>query len=398
MRFCWALGVGVALGLMAAGPAFSCENTGSFDRFKAEMRAEAKAGGVSEATLRRALDPLTFDPGIVRKDRRQAFFAQDFYTFANRLVSADRLRRGPGQIAKYRAVFDRVQREQGVPAAVITAFWGLESDFGINMGKDDSLRSIATLAYDCRRPELFRPQLIAALKIIERGDLDPAEMIGSWAGELGQTQFLAVHYLNHATDYDGDGKANLIKSAPDVIGSTAKLLRFKGWRPNEPWLQEVRVPSDLDWRQADIAITHAESQWAAWGVRKADGSPLANGGRAASLILPMGRKGPAFLGYANYQVFLEWNESLVYATTAAYFASRLAGAGPMRQPQSEGVGYGHEATLRVQRLLSRAGYDVGKVDGKIGTKTRAAIRAAQIKYRLPADAYPSAELERALGG
>ena len=194
------------------------------------------------------------------------------------------------------------------------------------MGKYQAIRSLTTLAYDCRRSDMFRGHLFDALRMIERGDLTPAEMLGSWAGELGQTQMMPSEYLKYAVDYDGDGKRNLLRSVPDVIGSTANYLVSLGWKRGEPWLQEVRVPAQVPWQEADLTIPHPRAEWAKLGVTLADGRALPAGGPEASLLLPMGRFGPAFLVYPNFQAYLKWNCSLVYSTTAAYYAARLAGA------------------------------------------------------------------------
>ena len=294
---------------------------------------------------------------------------------------------------KYQAVFDRAEKQYGVPAAVITGFWGLESDFGTGMGKDNSIRSLTSLAYDCRRADMFRGHLFDALRLIQRGDLVPSEMIGSWAGELGQTQMMPSEYIKYAVDYDGDGKRNLLRSVPDVIGSTANYLVSLGWKRGEPWLREVRVPANMPWDQADLAIQHPLAQWAAWGVTLPDGRPLQKENLKASLLLPMGRFGPSFLVFDNFQAYLKWNNSLVYSTTAAYYATRLAGAPPMRR----GTGtppppLGLEQARELQQLLTKAGYDVGGADGKLGLSSRQAIRSMQVKLGLPADSYPTVEL------
>ena len=190
------------------------------------------------------------------------------------MLPAYRLQQGAAQIKKNQAVFDRAEKQYGVPAAVITGFWGLESDFGSNQGKDNSIKSLATLAYDCRRADMFRGHLFDALRLIERGDLQPADMLGSWAGELGQTQMMPSEYIKWAVDYDGDGKRNLIRSVPDVIGSTANYLVSLGWKRGEPWLEEVRVPAKMPWEQADLTVQHPRSQWATWGVTRPDGRAL----------------------------------------------------------------------------------------------------------------------------
>jgi hypothetical protein len=228
-------------------------------------------------------------------------------------------------------------------------------------------------------------------------------MIGAWAGELGQTQFLPSHYLKHAVDYDGDGRRNLIASVPDVIASTANFLVHLGWRRGEPWLQEVRVPNadhgNLPWDQADLAVQHPRSKWAGWGVTLPDGRPLPKDATPASLLLPMGRHGPAFLAYQNFEVYLEWNHSLIYCVTVAYLGTRLAGAPAMQRGSPDIPVLGAEEVKELQQLLVRRGYEVGEVDGKLGAATRGSVKAAQMKLGLPADSYPTPELlERLRGG
>ena len=221
-----------------------------------------------------------------------------------------------------------------MPPEVIAAFWGLESDFGANMGNLPTLRSLVSLAYDCRRSKMFQDETIAALKIIDRGDLSPPEMIGSWAGELGQTQFLPTHYFNYAVDYDGDGHRNLLRSSADVIGSTANYIATGlKWRRGEPWLQEVRVAAEPAMGPGRPDHPASALEMGAWGVTYPDGRALPNDNLPASLLLPMGRTGPAFLAYPNFAAYTEWNNSLIYSTTAGYLATRIAGAPPMRQPQ-----------------------------------------------------------------
>jgi lytic murein transglycosylase len=213
-----------------------------------------------------------------------------------------------------------------VPGPVLIAFWALETDFGGFMGDFPTIPSIATLAWDCRRPEKFREQLLGALRLYDQGDLELEDMKGAWAGEIGHTQFMPKEYNETAVDFDGDGHRNLRRSVPDAMASGAALLIKHGWQANQPWLQEVKVPADLPWDQADIAIQHPRSQWAKWGVKAAKGKLKADNFQA-SLLLPMGKDGPAFLAYDNFtKAYLLWNESLVYSTTAAYLATRIAGA------------------------------------------------------------------------
>ncbi|WP_246667999.1 MULTISPECIES: lytic murein transglycosylase [Bradyrhizobium] len=380
---------------VASPRAASCHNGQNFDRFLAELKQKAVAAGVSQRTIAEAAPYLVYDQGIVNRDRGQRVFGQIFTQFAGRMAANYRMQQGQQYIRTYAAAFARAEKEYGVPPAVIAAFWGLESDFGVQMGNLPTLKSLVSLAYDCRRSEMFQSETIAALKIIERGDLTPDEMIGSWAGELGQTQFLPTHYFNYAVDYDGDGHRNLLQSGPDVIGSTANYIATGlKWRRGEPWLQEVRVPqaTNFPWDQADLTIKLPRSKWVSLGVTSTDGKPLANDEMPASLLLPMGRMGPAFLAYANFAAYTEWNNSLIYSTTAGYLAGRIAGAPPMQRPHAPVAQLPFGEIKELQGLLARAGYDVGKIDGVLGQASRSAVKAMQMKYGLPADSWPTAEL------
>jgi len=369
----------------------------TFDRFLADLKQQAATAGVSQRTLAEASPYLVYDQGIVNRDRGQRVFGQVFTEFAGRMAATYRMQQGQAKIKAHAAAFARAEKEYGVPPAVIAAFWGLESDFGANMGNLPTLRSLVSLAYDCRRSERFAGETIAALEIIDRGDLTPDEMVGSWAGELGQTQFLPTHYFNYAVDYDGDGHRNLLSSVPDVIGSTANYIATGlKWRRGEPWLEEVHAPpntaSNFPWDQADLTIQLPRSKWAQLGVTYADGRNLPNDNMPASLLLPMGRTGPAFLAYANFAAYTEWNNSLIYSVTAGYLATRIAGAAPMRKPSGAVAQLPFNEVKELQQLLVRAGFDVGKVDGVLGQQSRTAVKAMQVKYGLPADSWPTAEL------
>ena len=365
----------------------------SFDQFLAQLKQNAIAAGVSQRAIAAASPYMVYDQGIVNRDRGQRVFGQIFTEFAGRMASEGRRVRGQKLIQTYAQAFARAEKEYGVPPAVITAFWALESDFGAVQGKLPTLRSLVSLAYDCRRAQMFHDETIAALKIIDRGDLSPAEMIGSWAGELGQTQFLPRHYFDYAVDYDGNGHRDLLHSAPDVIGSTAHYIATGlKWRRGEPWLQEIRVPANLPWDQADLTIKHPRAKWASWGVTYADGRPLPNDDLPASVLLPMGRTGPAFLAYPNFAAYTEWNNSLIYSTTAAYLATRIAGAAPMRKPAAHVAQLPFNEIKELQQLLAKQGFEVGKIDGILGQQSRIAVKTVQMKYGLPADSWPTAEL------
>jgi len=386
--------VSLSLGVMLAGQALAvtCQTSISFERWLEDFKKEALASGIKPQVLAAASPYMKFEQRIVNRDRAQGVFNQSFLKFSDRLIPATRLQRGQAQISSHASLFAKVEKEFGVPAPILTAFWGLESDFGSNTGNSNIFGALATLAYDCRRPDYFRPQLMDALRIVQRGDLTVDEMMGGdWAGELGAMQFTASDYYKNALDYDGDGKRNLVKSTPDTVASAANFLKNLGWKRGEPWLQEVRLTKDLPWDQADLTIQLPVSQWKAWGVKPAYGA-LANDAAKAALLLPMGRKGPAFLAYENFQVLQGWNNSMVYVTTVAYFATRLAGAPPVHRGDPDIEVMQPNEVTELQRILLRMGEDIGEADGKVGAKTRAAIKRAQMKVGLPADSYPSTEL------
>jgi lytic murein transglycosylase len=365
---------------------------GSFDAWLAAFRREALSQGITNETLATAAPLMKVDPAVLSKDRGQGVFTQTFVEFAARMAEGYRLPQGKERIKQNASTFARIEREFGVPAPVIVAFWALETDFGANMGDVPTIRALTTLAHDCRRPELFREQLFAALRILQAGDLTLDQMKGPFAGELGQLQFLPTHYFDFAIDYDGDGHRNLIRSTPDALASAANYAAKLGWRRGEPWLEEVRVPAGLPWEESGIDIAHPRSQWASWGVDRVDGSPLDADRLEASLLLPMGRHGPAFLAYPNFTiVYLQWNKSFVYATTAAYLATRIDGA-PRMTVSGKIPSLSQDQMKALQSELARRGYDIGKIDGVLGIQTRTAVRDMQKKLGFPADAYPTVEL------
>jgi lytic murein transglycosylase len=393
----------LALAVLAAlwaAPSFAatCRNTANFDNWLAQFKKDAVAAGVARKVVEEASPELYFDPQILKRDHGQAVFNQTFLQFADRMVGGYRIPNGEKKMQQHAALFREIEKKYGVPAPVITAFWGLESDFGADFGKFKILPALTTLAYDCRRGDYFRPQLMDALRLIQNGDQKIPDMVGAWAGEFGGIQITASDYYKYGVDGDGDGRRDLIKSVPDTLASAGNFLEHLGWRRGEPWLQEVRVPESLPWQEADLNIKHPVSQWVKWGVKPAYGQ-LPAGSMDASLILPMGRRGPAFLAYPNFQAFLGWNSAYVYSTTVAYFATRLNGA-----PAFDHEGAKHvqplatEQVVELQKLLNKQGYDVGEPDGKVGNATRAAVKKAQLKFGLPADSYPDAELLHRLEG
>jgi lytic murein transglycosylase len=370
----------------------ACQPPAAFPKWLQSFKQQAVAQGISPRVVSAALDGVTYDPATIAKDRGQAVFAQSFLQFAGRMVSANRLQAGSALLKKHANTFAKIEQQYGVPGPVLVAFWGLETDFGKIMGNMQTLRSLATLSFDCRRPEKFSAELLDALRVIQRGDLSPQEMRGPAHGEVGQFQFQPSTYWNHAVDFDGDGRRDLIRSVPDSLASAANYLRAIGWQPNQPWLEQVQVPADLPWDQADVTIKRPRLFWAQHGVTYLNGKPIPGDNLPTSLVLPMGRNGPAFLAYPNFDIYTEWNNSLIYALTAGYYATRLAGAPALSKGRGAVEPLSLAQAKEVQQHLAKLGFDVGKIDGVIGAATREAVRTMQIKYGLPADSYPTAEL------
>ncbi|MEA2985354.1 MAG: hypothetical protein QOD94_1608 [Alphaproteobacteria bacterium] len=370
----------------------TCRNSGSFEQWVARFKQEALASGVSQATISRALDGVTYDPNIVKRDHGQGVFQQSFIQFSDRMTNKNRFQNGLVQMKKNAQLLARIEQQFGVPPSVIVAFWGLETDYGAERAATFSvIRSMATLAYDCRRSDFFRQQLLDALRIVQRGDLRPEEMAGQWAGELGPTQFTPSDYYKYGVDFDGDGRVDMVHSVPDALASAANLMKGFGWQRGQPWLQEVRVPAQLPWDQADLAIQHPRSEWVKLGVTAASGTLPADN-LPASLLLPMGRNGPAFLAYPNFKAYLQWNAAMVYATTAAYFATMFDGAPRMGRGNAPVTPLSRDQVKELQQLLRVHRLYDGEIDGSAGSATRPAVKKGQLKVGLPADSYPSPEL------
>jgi lytic murein transglycosylase len=384
--------LGASLIAGAADAAPRCQNTGDFNQWVDQFKKDALAQGIPSKVVTAVSPELTFDEAVIKRDSGQGVFQRTFLDFSKRLLAGARIPNGVAKMKEHAALFARIEQTYGVPPEVLTAVWGLESDYGAIFGKFKILPSLATLAYDCRRGDHFRPELMDALRIIQRGDQRLDEMNGNWAGEFGGMQFTPTNYIKYGVDFDGDGRRDLIKSVPDTLASAANYLKSIGWRRGEPWLQEVEVPASMPWQEADLEIQHPRSKWAAWGVKAAHGT-LPKDNLQASLILPMGRNGPAFLAYPNFKVFIDWNSAFVYSTTVAYFATRLGGAPPVSEEGAKKVEpLTTEQVMDLQRMLNAQGYNVGEIDGKLGAGSRKAVKAAQLKHGLPADSWPTTEL------
>lgn len=387
MRFPLAA-LAVALSATASQAAVPCG--GSFSGFVKKMKQEAVARGHAPSTVDSFFRTVRQDPETIAADRRQGVFQLPFLDFSQRLISQNRIQRGRQMEQKWDDVFERIEAEYGVPRGVLLAFWAFETDYGAVQGDFNTVNSLMTLAHDCRRPDLFRPQVFSAIELYEQGGLDPASTTGAWAGEIGMVQMLPGDIIESGVDADGDGAVRLKTSPPDALTSGAKMLRHLGWRPNEPWLQEVEVPAEMDWAQTGLDTKKTASDWLEMGVRPRSGS-LQRPDLPASLLLPQGHEGPAFLAYPNFDVYFEWNESFVYVMTAAYFATRLEGA-PVYDAGDPEPGLNERQMIRLQETLKARGYDVGGVDGILGEMTRKAVQAEQERLGLPADAWPTPSL------
>lgn len=362
---------------------------GQFKTFVANLKTEAIEQGIDETTAAKFLSKVRPDPAALKADRAQGVFQRPFIDFSRRLISENRIKRGRANGKKYDSIFDQIENEYGVSRGVLLAFWAFETDYGTFQGDFNTANALVTLAHDCRRPELFRPQIFAAMKLFEQGAFDPARTTGAWAGEIGMVQMLPADILENGVDGDGDGKVSLKTSAPDALMSGGKMLSHLGWQPGQPWLAEVTLPKDFDWSLTGLQTSKSVEEWEKLGVTARNGS--LQKGLTASVLLPQGHKGPAFIAYPNFNIYFEWNQSFTYVLTAAYFATRLEGAKVYDAGNPE-QGLNGEQMKVLQKRLQARGHDVGKIDGILGAGTRAAVRTEQQRLGLPVDGWPTAEL------
>jgi len=380
-------------GLWAAAP----QDPPDFTRCKTELTRKAIAAGVSEQTANTVLASARYLERVIELDRRQPEFTTPFADYLNRRVNDERVQKGREMLRKHRALLERVHRETGVPAPYLVAFWGMETNYGSYFGKMPVPSALATLACDTRRPTLFTRQLIAALRIIDEGAIDPEDMEGSWAGAMGHVQFMPTVFLEHAVDADGDGRRDLWHSLPDAMMSAGRFLQSMGWDGRYRWGREVLLPENFDYALADGRRLPL-ARWRQLGVRDAFGQTLARASLDARLILPAGHRGPAFLVYDNFDVIMGWNRSEFYALAVGYLADRIAGAGPLRQPPPEDMpALSRQQVMALQQALNERGFDTGTPDGILGPATRAAIRRYQAASGLIADGYPGPRVLTGLG-
>lgn len=365
----------------------------NFEAWLGGVRRDALQQGIGSGTLDLALAGIAPIPRVIELDRRQPEFTQTFWRYLDGAVSAKRVETGRARLREHAGLLRDIERAHGVPARFLVAFWGLETNFGSNLGGFYAIAALATLAYDGRRSAFFRGELMAALRILDQGHVTPSDMKGSWAGAMGQTQFMPSTFLKHAIDADHDGRINPWQSTADALGSGANYLRNLGWDGARTWGREVTLPSGFDVRLASIDTNAADvirplSAWAALGVRRADGAALPTGDLTAALILPSGAQGQAFLVYENFRAILKWNRSTFYAVAIGHLADRITGGAVIAGKRSSAPPMSRDDVLALQQALSRRGYlGADGVDGVVGAATRRAIRSLQIDKGLPADGY-----------
>jgi membrane-bound lytic murein transglycosylase B len=376
-----------------AGPAAAqTEAEGDFSRFVEDLWPQARAAGVSRATFDEAFRGVVPDPKIVALTRKQSEFVRPIWEYIGGAVTAQRLERGRQIAAEWSQTLDAVERAYGVPRAVVLGVWGMETNFGSFTGSIYVVRALATLAFTGYRGDFFRGELIAALQILEQDHVGRDAMLGSWAGAMGQTQFMPSSFLKYAVDGDRDGRRDIWSTVPDALASTANYLRRQGWQPSLPWGFEVELPEGFDYRN----FRQSYASWMGLGLRRADGKSMPRSGEA-TLFLPGGAGGPAFLVTDNYAVIKSYNSSDAYALGVAHLGDRITGGKPiqgdwpLREAQLD-----KEQRQEVQRRLAALGHYVGETDGRFGSKTREAVRAFQLQRGLVADGYANPVILREL--
>jgi membrane-bound lytic murein transglycosylase B len=380
-------------------PGFADEE---FDRWVREFWPAARAAGVSRDVYDAAFRGVTPDPEVLEKANNQAEFATPLWDYVSRRVSDKRIKGGRDALVRYRTLLDAIESRYGVDRHILVAIWGMESFYGEVLSDPkivkSVIRSLATLAYaDRRRQKFGRQQLIAALKILQRGDISIEGMTGSWAGAMGHTQFIQTTYEAYAVDFDGDGRRDLWNSPADAIGSAANYLKKAGWVPGTTWGYEVLLPQKFDYTFAWNGAQRTISAWKTLGVARAHGDDFPRPGDEAELIAPAGANGPAFLLVRNHFVIKRYNNATAYSLAVGLLADRLRGGGDLARswPANERL-LTSEESIELQQHLARAGFYSGEIDGKLGPASRAAIRAWQSDRGIPADGFAGLQLLEAL--
>ncbi|WBU60799.1 lytic murein transglycosylase [Paracoccus albus] len=371
-------------------PSASPASEAGLQRWIAGFRSRALSAGVSATVYDNAMRIARYNPEVIRLDRRQAEFNRPVWEYLDSAASDSRTTKGRGLARTYSGTLGQIESRYGVDRNIVMAIWGMESNFGGNRGRMQIIPSLATLAYDGRRGEMFSRQLIAALKIIQAGDVNPSGMLGSWAGAMGHTQFMPTSYLEYAVDFNGDGRRDIWSDDPtDSLASTAAYLRRSGWVTGLPAVVEVRLPQGFNYSQTGRSNTKSGSAWAAQGVHSVSGQSLPSGG----IIAPAGRSGPAFLVTRNFMALRAYNASDNYSLGVAMLANRISGGpGIVGSFPREAGSLTHNQKEEVQRLLNRLGYNVGEPDGAIGENTIAGIKAFQRRIGVEQDGYANTTL------
>lgn len=366
----------------------------SFDEWLRDLRVEARNLGISDATLDAAfatvVEPI---PRIIELDRSQPELVQTFSGYMRNRLSDARIARGQSLLEEYSDLFSRIQAEYGVQPHYLVSFWALESNFGDFTGGFSVINALATLAFDPRRSDFFRQELLTALRIIDEGHIQVEQMSGSWAGAMGQCQFIPSTFYTYAKDGDGDGRIDIWNSVPDVMTSAANYLSKNGWQGDERWGREVILPAGFDFTQTGTGVRKSVTEWNRLGVTRVNGQPLGNADMLGSIMLPAGASGPAFLTYQNFRTTMVWNRSIFYAISVGHLADRFVGSGPIvNMPAEEERPLTRSEVIELQTLLNSQGIDSGSPDGILGSGTRAAVRDYQEKVGLPTDGYANFEL------
>lgn len=358
------------------------------------FRAQARAQGISDATLDRAFQGVTYNPEVMRRSQNQAEFKKSLWEYLENAVSEKRQNNGRAALAQYGGVLNRVEATYGVDKEVVTAVWGMESTYGERRGDMPVIEALSTLSYEGYRDGFFRSQLIGALRILQSGDIDPAHMSGSWAGAMGHTQFIPTTYLAYAADFTGDGRRDIWSNDPsDSLASTANYLAKSGWQRGLPAAVEVTLPAGFNMGLAGKGKRRSVSEWQSLGVRQASSRPLPPAGASTELIVPGGRNGAAFLITRNFHAILRYNNADSYALAVAHLADRLKGYPGLANPwPADHPGLRIEQRKEMQELLTARGFDTQGVDGNVGSNTISAIRAYQQARGLPVTGEPSAAL------
>ncbi|MDA7021625.1 MULTISPECIES: lytic murein transglycosylase [Pseudomonas] len=370
--------------------------TQSFSEWQADFRAQALKAGINPLVFDNAFAGITPDMSVIKADRSQPEFSRPVWEYLDGALSPLRVRNGQRLLEQNAELLGRIEQRYGVDRQALVSVWGMESNFGSFQGNKSVIRSLATLAYEGRRPEFAQSQLIAALKIIQEGDISPEKMLGSWAGAMGQTQFIPTTYETHAVDFDGDGRRDIWNSSADALASTAHYLQSSGWKQGQPWGFEVTLPAGFDYALADGAIKKSVAEWQKLGV-KVPASAAGSEQLSAALLLPAGYRGPAFLVLDNFRAILRYNNSSSYALAVGLLSQRFNGGGTILAdwPKDDRP-LSRSERVELQMLLSQRNYDAGNADGIIGANTRKAIRSAQQAMGWPADGYPSHKLLESL--